>query len=203
MKKEINKIYFDEYRDFEVVSGTGTHSFPMHMHQSLCIGVIIKGSALFVCEGQVSILNQGSKYIISPYSPHSLAPINGNVYSYVTICLKEHSFKIPNLSEYAALAKEFVEHSNSPVPKIQDMSEFVGLSKYHFIRKFKEKVGVTPYQFILNEKIKKARQGILSRQSLSDLALDLGFSDQSHLCNTFKKHMGISPLRYCSAHKSH
>lgn len=203
MKKETNQIYFDEYRDFEIVSGTCTHSFPIHIHQCLCIGMITKGRALFVSEDGNSIIDEGSQYIIPPYSPHSIAPVNSNTYSYLTVCLKEHINQTFDLSKCTTLAKSLIEHSNTIALSIQDVSKFINVSKYHFIRKFKEQVGITPYQYILNEKIKKARQGIISNQSLSELALDLGFFDQSHLCNTFKKHMGISPLKYRYAYKSH
>ena len=83
------------------------------------------------------------------------------------------------------------------------MCRFVNVSKFHFIREFKNEVGITPYQFILNLKIKKIRQGVILQQPLSDLALDYGFSDQSHLCNTFKKYMGVSPLQFNAKHRTH
>lgn len=203
MEREKNNICFDNYNDFEVVTGTCKHSFPVHIHKSLCVGMITKGKALFVCGNNNSVLEEGSLYIISPYSPHTIAPIDGMTYSYLTVCFKNNIYSKSDLSEYIALAVSFIENSNIPVLSVQDISELINMSKYHFIRMFKNKVGITPYQFILNNKIKKIRQGILSKQSLSDLALDLGFSDQSHLCNTFKKYVGISPLQFSTAFQSH
>ncbi|SHN72187.1 AraC family transcriptional regulator [Desulfovibrio litoralis] len=201
----MNNITFDNYYDeLELVSGTSKHTFPTHIHQSLCIGVITKGAALLSFNNKTSILEKGSHYIIAPYQPHAITPLNGKEYSYLTICIKKDISKLcPELYKYLTKTKTLMQNTDPSSYNLQLLAQANNLSKYHFIKKFKEKIGITPYQFILNEKIKKVRQGILSKQSLADLALELGFSDQSHLCNTFKKYMGISPLQFSTAYKAH
>ncbi len=140
------------------------------------------------------ILSAGDHYFILPYTPHSLSSIGKNEFSYKVLCVK-----IDSLSKQAddtlIFAKNCIEKADNGF-NIDSLSSDVCLSKYHLTRTFKERFGVTPYQYYISEKIKKIRQGLRSQLSLSDLTFDLGFSDQSHLCNTFKKHMGISPLQY-------
>jgi AraC-like DNA-binding protein len=63
-------------------------------------------------------------------------------------------------------------------------------------------MGVTPYQFYIQEKIKQIRKGLLKQQPISDLVFNFKFSDESHLCNTFKKHIGITPMQFKDSYKS-
>lgn len=203
MQREKSDITFDEYNDYEVITGTCKHSFPLHIHQCLCLGTITKGNVLFVCDNREIELKEGESYIITPNSPHAFTSISGNIYSYLTISLKNKTFKTSNLTEYISHAVFFIENSDLSILSVDDVCRFVNVSKFHFTRAFKNEVGITPHQFILNQKIKKIRQGIVSQQSLSDLSLDYGFSDQSHLCNTFKKYMGVSPLQFYAKHRTH
>ena len=104
MQREKNEIIFDEYNDYEVIRGTCKHSFPLHIHQCLCLGMITKGKVLFVCDNRETELKEGENYIIAPNSPHAFTLINENAYSYLTICLKNKSFNTSNLTEYIAHA---------------------------------------------------------------------------------------------------
>jgi AraC family transcriptional regulator len=67
-----------------------------------------------------------------------------------------------------------------------------GLSHYHFIRAFKD-TGLTPYQYVLSERIRRARE-LLS--SPDDVALAVGLSDASHLNRVFRKFAGVTPTAF-------
>lgn len=67
------------------------------------------------------------------------------------------------------------------------------LSKYHFLRIFKNSTGITPHQYILNQKIERSKELILKGMNLSEVAFNLGFNDQSHFIKTFKKTYGYVP----------
>ncbi|MEM6399096.1 MAG: AraC family transcriptional regulator [Cyanobacteria bacterium P01_D01_bin.116] len=77
------------------------------------------------------------------------------------------------------------------------LADLVQISPNHFIRLFKQSIGVTPYQYILNCRIKKAKQ-LLKNQKLTitEISHQLGFYDQSRFTNTFRKRMGITPKKY-------
>lgn len=57
----------------------------------------------------------------------------------------------------------------------------------------KSNMGVTPQQFYTQGKVKKVRQELLREQSPALIAYGLGFKDQSRLCRTFKKYVGVFP----------
>ena len=93
--------------------------------------------------------------------------------------------------------KEFIDAQISNEITISDLAAVAGLSQYHFIRAFKDTVGLPPYQYVLSERICRAR-GLLSKPDLSldDVALAVGFSDASQLNRAFRKFVGITPTAY-------
>jgi len=69
-----------------------------------------------------------------------------------------------------------------------------GLSVYHFARAFKQTVGLPPHHYLLQQRIQRAAQLIESTdRPLSEIALSLGFSDQSHFAKHFSRFMGSTP----------
>ncbi|WP_188312112.1 helix-turn-helix domain-containing protein [Salinarimonas soli] len=70
----------------------------------------------------------------------------------------------------------------------------VGLSRSHFCRAFRETTGLPPHKWVINARIERAKEHLLAAKlSLSQIALDVGFSDQSHFTRAFSKSEGISP----------
>lgn len=67
------------------------------------------------------------------------------------------------------------------------------VSKYHFLRLFKNHTGLTPHQYIIAKRICKAKTLVLEGESLSLAGLHAGFSDQSHFIRSFRKIYGYSP----------
>lgn len=79
---------------------------------------------------------------------------------------------------------------------IEEMAQTAHISKYHFIRNFKQSVGLTPHQFQIQNRIRKAQHLINDVESITEVALTTGFCDQSHLIKHFKKHVGLTPTAY-------
>ena len=194
-----NHIYFHESSRVETVHGECSHSFPTHIHENLCVGSITEGCAEFIMNGRKRVLSTGDCYVVPPYAPHTLSSVKLRKFSYFVLCFKNF-FVQKRLNDVVANAKVYIEATSSSEFSIDALSQAVSISKYHLDRIFKEQVGVTPYQFYISKRVKKIRQGLHAHSTLSDLVFDLNFSDQSHLCNTFKKHMGISPMQYARSH---
>ncbi len=76
------------------------------------------------------------------------------------------------------------------------MAQNTFISKYHFIRCFKAEVGLTPHQFQLQNRIRKAQRLIHNTKTITEVALTTGFCDQSHFIKQFKKQVGLLPLTY-------
>jgi AraC family transcriptional regulator len=73
----------------------------------------------------------------------------------------------------------------------------LNLSVYHFCKLFTQSMGMPPYKYILQQRVERAKQLLNnSQRSLSDIALDCGFANQSHLNRHFTKATGISPKKY-------
>lgn len=79
---------------------------------------------------------------------------------------------------------------------IDDLCVVANLSKYHFIRTFRNQFGITPHQYVVNYRINTARKELESGLPPSDVAQKTGFADVSHLNRRFKKSFGITPKQY-------
>jgi len=69
----------------------------------------------------------------------------------------------------------------------------VGLSRFHFIRLFRENIGMTPRAYTRNIRLIQAKRLIHAGTSLAEVASATRFSDQSHLTREFKRVYGTSP----------
>jgi len=108
------------------------------------------------------------------------------------------------LSEEIKQARQYlIEHAEEKFD-LEALAAKVHMSKYHFVRVFKAQLGVTPHQYYIQAKLRIVKDEMYHKLSTSekshdgsiDLATKLSFSDQSHLCNLFKKQMGISMREY-------
>lgn len=69
-----------------------------------------------------------------------------------------------------------------------------GLSPYHFLRLFAGIVGVTPHQYLLRSRLRRAARALaVDDRPISDIALDVGFADLSNFVRTFHRAAGVSP----------
>ena len=94
-------------------------------------------------------------------------------------------------------AVDFIRDNFRGKISIGELSQRTGLSPRQFDRKFKDAFGISPQQFILKTRILAGCDGLANLQSsISDLAFELGFCDQSSFTRHFQKHMGVTPLQY-------
>jgi AraC family transcriptional regulator len=80
---------------------------------------------------------------------------------------------------------------------VRDLCEVARRSPAHFSRKFKVAVGESPHAYLMRRRLERAHHLMMtSAASLSEIALSVGFSDQSHLCRLFKQAFGQSPANW-------
>jgi AraC family transcriptional regulator len=77
---------------------------------------------------------------------------------------------------------------------VDALADLVGLSAGHFSREFKRSFGVTPHTYVVRRRIEVAQSLMLTtRDSLSDIALSCGMSDQPHFTRSFRRVVGETP----------
>jgi AraC family transcriptional regulator len=82
---------------------------------------------------------------------------------------------------------------------VAELAGLVNLSPHYFSMLFKHAFGVPPHQFVLQERITAAQRLLASgRMPICELAINLGFADQSHFSRAFRKVTGMTPRRYRS-----
>jgi AraC-like DNA-binding protein len=70
----------------------------------------------------------------------------------------------------------------------------VGLSPFHFLRLFSRVLGVTPHQYLLRSRLRRAASLLCDEdRSVTDVALEVGFGDLSNFVRTFHRAAGVSP----------
>ncbi|AWI05470.1 AraC family ligand binding domain-containing protein [Clostridium drakei] len=115
------------------------------------------------------------------------------------------------ITEYAdAVTVDTLKETNSEVKTICDflqenymesitlnkLSELTGLNKYYLLRSFTKQKGITPYGYLESIRISKAKKLLEQRIAPIDVAMQTGFTDQSHFTNFFKKFIGLTPKQY-------
>jgi AraC family transcriptional regulator len=80
---------------------------------------------------------------------------------------------------------------------LADLAAVAHLSEFHFARQFKQTTGLPPHQFVIHQRVERAKRLIAARRlSLAEVAVAAGFSDQSHLTRHFKRLVGVTPRRF-------
>ncbi|OLS59478.1 helix-turn-helix transcriptional regulator [Pseudomonas putida] len=85
---------------------------------------------------------------------------------------------------------------------LEELAAVAGLSKYHFVRCFKQATGLTPLQYHMQLRLSEARRRLRAGMHPVEVALGLGFYDQSHFINAFRRVMGMTPNHYWQAFRA-
>jgi AraC-like DNA-binding protein len=93
-------------------------------------------------------------------------------------------------------AKAFLSENLDQKLSLADVAGAAGLSRYHFLRVFKRETGLSPHLFRTLRRIDRAKQLLRGGLAPAHTALSVGFSDQSHFTNTFRRFTGATPGQY-------
>ena len=80
---------------------------------------------------------------------------------------------------------------------VSDLAACVGVSSAHFSRIFRASFGMSPYRFVMQERVAKAKAMLEeSRSSIGEIAFELGFPSHSHFTKIFHKMTGATPRQF-------
>lgn len=85
---------------------------------------------------------------------------------------------------------------------LETAAHAAGLSPYHFLRLFAAVLGVTPHQYLVRARLRRAARLLAEGDcSITDIAFDVGFTDLSNFIRTFHRAAGVSPRKFRQAAK--
>jgi AraC-like DNA-binding protein len=93
-------------------------------------------------------------------------------------------------------ATEFLAEHVSSDCSVEDVAKACDLSRSYFIKAFKETFGKTPYRWLLEYRVARAKEMLASDTSLAEIATACGFADQSHMTRVFTQNTGESPGKW-------
>lgn len=88
------------------------------------------------------------------------------------------------------------EHLDQNI-QLADLASVVGMSLHYFCRSFKQSVGISPYQYVIQQRLERAKLLLKQRDlAISEIALQCGFANQDHFTKTFRQIVGMTPKAY-------
>ncbi len=119
--------------------------------------------------------------------------------------LRDYSITKPQIATYegglsdCALLQvtDYINDHLTQSIKLQDLATYLGISQFHFSRLFKQSTGISPHQYVMQQRIELAKRLLKKADmSIADVALESGFNSQSHLGKYFRKVTGMTPKDY-------
>lgn len=164
------------------------YHFPVY-YEEMLRGYLLKLAMSELMEGEISgmkkVLDRGYLTLFFGY-------LN-------TLCRrKEYLFKDEELVTHPLVEQvsDYIEQHIGEKITIEDLAGQVHMSKYHFLRKFKELTGVTAHSFITDKRLIKACEELREGRSISLAYQAAGFTDYSSFLRNFKAAYGVSPGKY-------
>ncbi len=100
------------------------------------------------------------------------------------------SFKLRQITDW--MAEHFTEEIN-----LEQLAAQAGLSKFHFHRLFKSATGISPSRYHINLRMDEAKRLLReTKQSVMDVAIEVGYTNPSHFAQLFRRETGLSPSDY-------
>lgn len=88
-------------------------------------------------------------------------------------------------------------HDHLPDPvTLHDLASTAGVGRYELIRSFRRAHGLTPYAYLIQLRVERAKLLLARGDRPMDVAQATGFADQSHLTRMFRRLTGVTPARY-------
>jgi AraC family transcriptional regulator len=93
---------------------------------------------------------------------------------------------------------EYIMENLEGSPTLEQMATVVHLSPYHFARQFKAATGLPPHQYVITRRVERAQHLLRAdgELGLAEVALRVGFSDQSKFSFHFKRIVGVTPRQF-------
>ncbi len=103
---------------------------------------------------------------------------------------------LPDASPHVERARDCIMDQLAEPLSLGELASSSGLSRYQLIRHFKHHYGQTPHAYQIDQRINRAKQLLKRGERIAEVALQLGFADQSHFQRQFKQRLATTPRHY-------
>lgn len=94
-------------------------------------------------------------------------------------------------------AKAFLDENLEVPPSIVELAQYVGVNEYKLKNGFRQEHGITPYRYIVEQRLKRARKLLWNRDmNVTEAAFAVGYSSLSHFAKIFRDKFGVNPHEY-------
>ncbi|RDK03205.1 AraC family transcriptional regulator [Paraburkholderia lacunae] len=110
--------------------------------------------------------------------------------------------RIPKCGNEHSAVKRIKDYIRGYFPTdiaLGDLAALTRMSEYQVLRAFKKETGLTPHAYLNQVRLSNSKRLISAGLTLTDVANDVGFFDQSHLIRLFKQSYGFTPGQYARA----
>ncbi len=92
--------------------------------------------------------------------------------------------------------KKYIANHISDKLTVDQLSQYMNMSKASLFRMFKEELGISPMELVIQERIYKAKEMLKTKLSVKEVCYACGFSDVNYFVRTFRKREGMTPGHY-------
>ena len=123
----------------------------------------------------------------------------------IALALSQHARVVTSSSKKSAqlaprqirAAQSYVEEHLGRSISLTELAAAAGLSSFHFLRAFKQSVGVTPARYVLDRRMAEARSLLKTgRLSVTEVGLRVGFDHSTHFARAFRRTVGVTPSAF-------
>ncbi|CAN5622323.1 AraC family transcriptional regulator [soil metagenome] len=90
-------------------------------------------------------------------------------------------------------ARDYLHAGWAEPVRLSALAEIADLSPYHFLRSFRSHFGLAPHAYQMQLRVIRAKDLLFDGRAVKDVALEVGFYDQAHLTNVFRRYTGVTP----------
>lgn len=108
-------------------------------------------------------------------------------------------FRVPTKTHELKTMQQVIEYIHAHFLEdvtLEELAQVACLSKTYLIRAFRNLMGISPYSYLVQVRLNRARILLRMGQPISQVALETGFADQSHFTRYFRRALGVTPGQY-------
>ena len=165
-------------------------------------------SKRYLCEGCddsfVDVVEGCLNYFHDNFNMLSNFVLNSYVFkclSRIEQSLKKHNDSIQS-NIYSDMAEQYIRYNYMNNITVNEIADYLNIDRSYLYRLFKRNFKISPQEYLINYRIKKAKELLLKGHRINRVAELTGFESVYGFSAMFKKKTGISPTQYCKSKKS-